>query len=49
MYLANLNIGWIIHSELRINVGLLENNQKVGLFTADEQKVGLLMSIFPKY
>ena len=34
-------------SKLRAKVELLKNNQKVGLFTVDEWKVGLLISIFP--
>ena len=35
--------GWIIHSELRVNIGLLENNLKIRLFTADKQKIRLLI------
>ena len=35
-----------IHSKLSANVELIENNLKVELFTTDELKIELLMSIF---
>ena len=38
---------WYVIGKFITKVGLLKNNPKVGLFTIDEWKVGLLISIFP--